>query len=100
MLVLNWRAPCFGEENTPQGIGKRFMPWQSKQEGNNSARHRSVLPSITAAARHLDISVPPEEIHVSLNAARLLSTIRAVLAAGRIASFATVIFSGYFPPHP
>jgi len=44
--------------------------------------------------------VPSEEIQVSQNGARLLSTTRAVLAAGRIASFAAIIFSGYFPPHP
>lgn len=76
------------------------MPWQSVQEGNNSARHRLVLPSLTTAARHLEIFIAPEEIQVSLNGARLLSTTRAVLAAGRIASFSTIIFSGYFPPYP
>lgn len=79
---------------------EEIYAWQSKQEGNNSARHRSLLPSITTAARHLEISVVPEEIQVSLNGARLLSAARADLAADKIASFAAIIFSGYFPPHP
>lgn len=76
------------------------MLWQSKQEGNNSSMHISLLPSIITAVRHLEILVPPEEIQVSLNGARLPSATRAILAAGRIASFAAIIFSGYFPPHP
>lgn len=92
--------PASMRRTIPQAIGKRSMLWQSKQEGNNSARHRLLLPSITTAVRHLEILVPPEEIQVSLNGARLLSTTRAVLAAGRIASFAVIIFSGYFSPHP
>lgn len=48
------------------------MPSQRKQEGNNSARHRMLLPSITSAVRPLKIFVPLEEIQVSLKGTRLL----------------------------
>lgn len=84
----------------PQRIGKRFMLCQRKKEGNNSARHRMLLPSISSAARPLKILVSPEEIQISLKRTRLLSATRADLTAGRVAFFAAVIFSGYFPPHP
>lgn len=56
--------------------------------------HCCTAPGGIGSPRRNSCSIP------SLNEAKLLSAPRVVLAAGRIASFTTLIFSGYFLPHP